>query len=65
MPFGKHKGIKMANVPAQYLLWAKDAWRRGPGTNAILDYIEENLQAIKQEYDKDQKDKKSSPLYPK
>lgn len=24
MPFGKHKGEKMANVPPEYLLWLYD-----------------------------------------
>lgn len=26
MPFGKHKGEKMANVPASYLLWLYDEY---------------------------------------
>ena len=49
MPFGKWQGTKMANVPASYLLWAKTAFDKGPKTAAILEYIEENLDALKAE----------------
>ena len=47
MPFGKFKGIKMANVPASYLLWLY-----ANGTNLqynLKNYIEENLDALKSE----------------
>lgn len=27
MPFGKHKGEKLANVPADYLLWLYDNYK--------------------------------------
>ncbi len=44
MPFGEHKGKKMANVPAKYLLWAYDqTWIRGD----VKKYIEENLDVLK------------------
>lgn len=28
MPFGKHKDKNMENVPADYLLWLYDEWRK-------------------------------------
>jgi len=44
MPFGKHKGAKMEDVPASYLLWL---WNQGaishPGVKA---YIENSLSAL-------------------
>lgn len=52
MPFGKHKGELMANVPASYLLWLHEQpW---PRTNewtalAVRRYIRDNLEAIQQE----------------
>lgn len=53
MPFGKHKGTAMANVPADYLLWM---WNKqgstkpfGEAAQAVMDYITENLEALKQE----------------
>lgn len=46
MPFGKHKGEKMANVPSEYLIWCYDQeWCRGD----VKSYIQQNLDALKQE----------------
>lgn len=39
MPYGKHKGKKMANVPADYLIWLLDNNRTTP---PVRKYIEEN-----------------------
>lgn len=49
MPFGKYKGDNLGNVPASYLLYLYSQ-----GINEILypelkKYIEENMQALKQE----------------
>lgn len=54
MPFGKHKGEKMANVPASYLLWLYDEYtmpnpRFGFIHRDVLAYIEENLDVLKEE----------------
>lgn len=54
MPFGKHKGEKMANVPASYLLWIYDEWtlpnpRFGFVHKEVKEYIEENLDVLKKE----------------
>ena len=46
MPFGKHKGEKLANVPAHYLLWLYEA---GKCFGELKIYIEDNLQVIKDE----------------
>lgn len=51
MPFGKHKGTKMINVPASYLLWlSKQEWiEEWP---AVLDYIEDNADVLEMEVSK-------------
>ena len=54
MPFGKHKGKEMANVPASYLLWIYDEWtltnpRFGFVHQEVKAYIEENLDVLKKE----------------
>ena len=55
MPFGKHKGKAMVEVPASYLLWY---WNEHEGQSTVgmypdkrnvLKYIEENLDVLKKE----------------
>lgn len=46
MPFGKHKGEKLANVPASYLLWAFDNLQLNDN---LKKYIRENKEALEQE----------------
>lgn len=48
MPFGKYKGEKMANVPAEYLMWLYEN-QTGEGKSDLKDYIEDNLDVIKVE----------------
>ena len=43
MPFGKYKGEKMANVPADYLLWL---YENNKCFGDIKKYIEENMDSI-------------------
>jgi len=46
MPFGKYKGKKLIDIPANYLLFLHS----NKSTNQdILDYIEDNLDALKEE----------------
>ena len=45
MPFGKYKGWKMANVPAQYLKYLHSE----NVTGKVGDYIKENIDAINEE----------------
>lgn len=57
IPFGKHKGEKMANVPASYLLWLYDEYtmpnpRFGFIHRGVLEYIEENLDVLREEMKK-------------
>lgn len=43
MPFGKHKGLRMIDVPPQYLLWIYEQdWCKG----SLRAYIEENLDSL-------------------
>jgi len=46
MPFGKHKGAPMQDVPASYLfwLWINDV------QEPVKGYIKENLNELKQDY---------------
>lgn len=46
MPYGKYKGVEMANVPADYLLWLYDNEKC---SNEVKDYIVENLEILRME----------------
>jgi len=46
MPFGMHKGTKMANVPAKYLLFLYD---NNKCTSQVKDYIVENEDVLRLE----------------
>lgn len=46
MPFGKHKGEKMANVPAEYLLWC---YENEKCSSDVSKYIKENYDVLKEE----------------
>lgn len=56
MPLGEHKGKDMEDVPASWLLWYRNASNAigKPNTfNAdVLAYIEDNLQGLQQELNK-------------
>lgn len=52
MPFGKHKGTKMANVPDSYLLWLHETNKCGPD---VKGYIDENIEAIKANVKREQR----------
>ena len=49
--FGKHKGTKLANVPANYLLWLFDTSEQGTRMfdQKLAAYIKANLQCLKME----------------
>jgi hypothetical protein len=58
MPFGKHKGKKMANVPAYYLMWL---WENADNLrDPLKSYIEKNLDVIKDEIKKSQQKKSAN-----
>jgi len=46
MPFGKYKGTKLANVPADYLIWLYD---NGKCLGEIGKYIADNMDVLKSE----------------
>jgi len=46
MPFGIHKGKKLANVPASYLLWLYDT---NKAHGKLKEYIIQNMDVLKQE----------------
>lgn len=46
MPFGKHKGQKLANVPADYLIWLHD---QGNVSGPLSTYLKDNLSVLKEE----------------
>lgn len=52
MPFGKHQGKKLANVPASYLLWLEDQIKpkapnkRTLNEKLLLEYIEDNRDVL-------------------
>lgn len=52
MPWGKYKGVKMANVPAEYLRWLYD---NNKCNGAVKAYIEDNLDVIEVEIKRKQK----------
>lgn len=56
MPFGKHKGVPMQDVPASYLHWL---WTRNNGrdqraqmlsSDPVLNYIQRNINALRKEH---------------
>ena len=46
MPFGKYKGEKMANVPAEYLIWLLD---NGKCHGPVYEYIKDNEKDLRVE----------------
>jgi uncharacterized protein (DUF3820 family) len=52
MPYGIHKNAKMANVPAEYLIWLYD---NDKCSGDVKDYIIETMDVLKQEIDNKKK----------
>lgn len=52
MPFGLHRGVKMQDVPADYLhhLWTYCDFKNKLKTNNVARYIERNVTALKKEF---------------
>jgi hypothetical protein len=50
MPFGKHKGEPMQDIPATYLHWLWQSGLKDDKQSDVADYIRANLDALKQEY---------------
>ncbi len=51
MPFGKHKGTKLANVPGSYLVWLYENGDvlKYERFKDLRDYIRDNLDALNTE----------------
>ena len=49
MPFGKHRGALMQDVPARYLHWLWINGKQADKQCPVADYIRRNLSALKQE----------------
>jgi len=50
MPFGKHAGQPMQDVPASYLHFLWHNGLKNDRMSPVADYIRRNLHALKQEY---------------
>lgn len=55
MPFGKHKGVKMANVPADYLIFL---YENNFAKGNVLTYIVSNLDVLKEQINQIERSKK-------
>jgi uncharacterized protein (DUF3820 family) len=56
MPFGKHKGQPLKDVPASYLLWLYEQMRRENDNVKLAFYVEENLNQLNQEAAEEDRD---------
>lgn len=50
MPFGKHKGEPMQDVPARYFHWLWTEAGLSDENNPVANYIRNNLTSLEQEY---------------
>lgn len=50
MPFGKHRGIPMRDVPASYLHWLWQDGLKNDRRSPVACYIRANLNALKEEH---------------
>jgi len=49
MYWGKYQGHKMKDIPGHYLLWLKENVVPTFHTDAIFDYINDNIEIIRKE----------------
>lgn len=50
MPFGKHRGLPMQDVPADYLHWLWTNGKSQDKSDPVAAYIRKNLAALKKEH---------------
>lgn len=50
MPFVKHRGVPMQDVPAGYFHWLWTNGKKEDKQCPVADYIRRNLSALKQEH---------------
>jgi len=65
MPFGAHKGAKLGDVPARYLLWLSDEIRKegvplDAARRLLLAYVSENRKALELEVAEQSPDRRDS-----
>jgi hypothetical protein len=56
MPFGKHKGAQLKDVPASYLLWLYEQMRRDNFNVKLAYYIDEHTKQLNQEAEEEDSD---------
>ncbi len=49
MPFGKHKGVRMQDVPVSYLHYLWNNGMAGNKSDPVAVYIRDNIAALEQE----------------
>jgi uncharacterized protein (DUF3820 family) len=64
MPFGKYQRKEMGNVPADYLLWLYDQFKKQESplshdARRVKEYIEENLDALQLEVKRNAENKEN------
>lgn len=52
MPFGKYKGKKMIEIPADYLIWLHD---QGCSNHQVKKYLNDNIDVLKTEVKRSKK----------
>lgn len=50
MPWGKHKGAQMQDVPASYLHWLWTEGKKNDDRCPVADYIRRNLTVLQAEH---------------
>ena len=50
MPFGKHKGVPMQDVPASYIFWLWNNGLKNDKQSSVADYVRRNLSSLRQEH---------------
>ena len=50
MPFGKHRGVPMQDVPASYLHYLWQNGLKEDKQSSVADYIRRNINALKTEH---------------
>lgn len=58
--WSKYSGVKMANVPAKYLLWV---YENNKCTQDVRDYIDRNMDALRLEIKQQENNKKQLNNY--
>lgn len=55
MPYGKHAGTKMANVPASYLIWCYENRKIHPD---VAVYVSQNMDVLRKQMKEEQEERR-------